>query len=133
MLSTAVVAEGNLLIPTIPDLLWGTIVFVIILVFFIVKGLPAINKLLDERRDAIDGGIQRAEKAQADANAVLERYTAQLAEAWLLTPPEVSRHLSVLKNAGVITSTRHGRYVSYELDLAAHVRLGTDLIEALLR
>ncbi|MGN6198417.1 F0F1 ATP synthase subunit B [Humibacter sp.] len=81
MLSTAVVAEGNLLIPTIPDLLWGTIVFVIILVFFIVKGLPAINKLLDERRDAIDGGIQRAEKAQADANAVLERYTAQLAEA----------------------------------------------------
>lgn len=59
--------------------------------------------------------------------------TAQLAEAWLLTPPEVSRHLSVLKNAGVITSTRHGRYVSYELDLAAHVRLGTDLIEALLR
>ena len=48
MLSTAVVAEGNLLIPTIPDLLWGTIVFVIILVFFIVKVLPAINKLLDE-------------------------------------------------------------------------------------
>ena len=42
-------------------------------------------------------------------------------------------NLSVLKNAGVITSTRHGRYVSYELDLAAHVRLGTDLIEALLR
>jgi DNA-binding transcriptional ArsR family regulator len=59
--------------------------------------------------------------------------TAQLAEAWLLTPPEVSRHLAVLKNAGVITSTRRGRFVGYELDLAANVRLGTDLIEALLR
>lgn len=59
--------------------------------------------------------------------------TAQLAEAWLLTPPEVSRHLAVLKNAGVITATRRGRYVSYELDLPANVRLGTDLIEALLR
>jgi DNA-binding transcriptional ArsR family regulator len=59
--------------------------------------------------------------------------TAQLAEAWLLTSPEVSRHLGVLKNAGVITSTRRGRYVSYELDLAANARLGTDLIEALLR
>jgi len=81
MLSAAVVAEGNLLLPTIPDLLWGTIVFVIVLVFFIVKALPAINKLLDERRDAIDGGIERAEKKQAEANAVLERYTAQLAEA----------------------------------------------------
>jgi DNA-binding transcriptional ArsR family regulator len=59
--------------------------------------------------------------------------TAQLADAWLLTPPEVSRHLAVLKNAGVITSTRRGRYVGYELDLAANARLGTDLIEALLR
>ena len=59
--------------------------------------------------------------------------TAQLAEAWLLTPPEVSRHLAVLKNAGVITATRRGRYVSYELDLPATARLGTDLIEALLR
>lgn len=81
MLSTAVVADENLLIPTIPDLLWGTIVFLIVLFFFIWKALPAINKLLDERRDAIDGGIKRAEEAQAEATAVLERYTAQLAEA----------------------------------------------------
>ncbi|QMU67593.1 DUF5937 family protein [Streptacidiphilus sp. P02-A3a] len=59
--------------------------------------------------------------------------TAQLAETWLLTPPEVSRHLAVLKSAGLITSTRRGRYVSYELDLLSTARLGTDLIEALLR
>ncbi|MFC1436717.1 DUF5937 family protein [Streptacidiphilus sp. N1-10] len=59
--------------------------------------------------------------------------TAQLADVWLLTPPEVSRHLAILKKAGVITSTRTGRYVSYELDLPANARLGTDLIQALLR
>ena len=59
--------------------------------------------------------------------------TAQLAEAWLLTSPEVSRHLAVLKNAGVITASRRGRYVSYELDLPVTAQLGTDLIEALLR
>ncbi|HEX4062499.1 MAG TPA: DUF5937 family protein [Streptosporangiaceae bacterium] len=59
--------------------------------------------------------------------------TAHLADAWLLTPPEVSRHLAILKNAGIVTPTRRGRYVSYELDLAANARLGTDLIEALLR
>ncbi|MHA6765709.1 DUF5937 family protein [Streptacidiphilus sp. PAMC 29251] len=59
--------------------------------------------------------------------------TAQLAEAWLLTAPEVSRHLAVLRNAGIVTSSRRGRYVGYELDLAANARLGTDLIEALLR
>jgi DNA-binding transcriptional ArsR family regulator len=59
--------------------------------------------------------------------------TAQLADAWLLTPPEVSRHLTILKNAGIVTPARQGRYVSYELDLAVNARLGTDLIEALLR
>jgi DNA-binding transcriptional ArsR family regulator len=59
--------------------------------------------------------------------------TAQLADTWLLTPPEVSRHLAILKKAGIVTSARRGRYVSYELDLAANARLGTDLIEALLR
>jgi DNA-binding transcriptional ArsR family regulator len=59
--------------------------------------------------------------------------TAQLAETWLLTPPEVSRHLAILKNAAVITAARRGRYVNYELDLTANARLGTDLIEALLR
>ncbi|WP_243063640.1 F0F1 ATP synthase subunit B [Humibacter sp. RRB41] len=81
--SAAAQAEGNPnpVIPAIPDLIWGTISFVIILVFFIWKALPAINKLLDERRDAIDGGLKRAEQAQNEAHAALEKYTAQLAEA----------------------------------------------------
>jgi len=70
-------------LPSVPDLIWGTLAFVILLVFFIWKILPRLNKLLDDRRDAIDGGIHRAEQAQAEANAVLERYTAQLADARL--------------------------------------------------
>ncbi|HWU47280.1 MAG TPA: F0F1 ATP synthase subunit B [Humibacter sp.] len=68
-------------LPAIPDLVWGTLAFIIVLVFFIRKVLPGLNKVLDERRDAIDGGIQRAEQAQAEANAALEHYTAQLTEA----------------------------------------------------
>jgi ATP synthase, F0 subunit b len=68
-------------LPAIPDLVWGTIAFVIVLVFFIWKVLPPLNKALDERRDAIDGGIDRAEKLQAEAHAALEHYTAQLADA----------------------------------------------------
>ena len=71
----------NPLIPTIPDLVWGTLAFVIVLAFFFWKFLPAINKALDARADAIEGGIQRAEEAQAKATAALEEYTAKLAEA----------------------------------------------------
>ena len=43
--------------------------------------VPRINEALDARSEAIDGGIKRAEEAQAEAQAALEKYNAQLAEA----------------------------------------------------
>jgi F-type H+-transporting ATPase subunit b len=73
--------EHSLLVPELPDLIWGTIAFVLILVVMIWKGVPAINAALDARTDAIEGGIKRAEEAQAEAQAALEKYNAQLAEA----------------------------------------------------
>jgi F-type H+-transporting ATPase subunit b len=73
-------ASPSVLIPAIPDLLWGTIAFVLILVVMIWKGVPRINAALDARVDAIEGGIKRAEEAQAEANAARDKYAAQLAE-----------------------------------------------------
>ncbi|MBI5162036.1 MAG: F0F1 ATP synthase subunit B, partial [Micrococcales bacterium] len=43
--------------------------------------VPRLNAALDERRDAIAGGLERAEKAQAEAAAAKDSYTDQLAEA----------------------------------------------------
>ncbi len=45
--------------------------------------------------------------------------TGELALAWDLTPPEVSRHLAVLRRAGLLTAERRGRYVHYAVDLPA--------------
>lgn len=59
--------------------------------------------------------------------------TGELAHAWELTPPEVSRHLAVLRRAGLLTSRRHGRYVRYSLNPADLTALGSDLLEAVLR
>ncbi|MFI9271036.1 DUF5937 family protein [Kitasatospora sp. NPDC052896] len=59
--------------------------------------------------------------------------TGELAAAWELTAPEVSRHLAVLRKAGLLTTHRRGRYVLYQLDLAGSARLGGDLLEAVLR
>jgi DNA-binding transcriptional ArsR family regulator len=59
--------------------------------------------------------------------------TGELARAWELTPPEVSRHLAVLRRAGLLTAERRGRYVQYTLDLSVVRALGTDLLAALLR
>ena len=71
----------SVLIPELPDLIWGTIAFVIILGFMLWKFVPSINAALDARSDAIAGGIKRADEAQAEAQAALAKYTAQLAEA----------------------------------------------------
>lgn len=73
-------ASPSVLIPAIPDLLWGTIAFALILIVMIWKGVPRINAALDARTDAIEGGIKRAEAAQAEANAARDAYQAQLAE-----------------------------------------------------
>ena len=77
-------AEGeshNPLLPETADLLWGAICFVVLLIFFWVKVLPSIKKTLDARADAIEGGIKKAENAQAEAAAALVKYNEQLAEA----------------------------------------------------
>ncbi|WP_055601900.1 helix-turn-helix domain-containing protein [Streptomyces aureus] len=58
---------------------------------------------------------------------------SELAHAWKLSPPEVSRHLTVLRHAGLLTAQRRGRYVHYTLDHTHIATLGTDLLTALLR
>ncbi|RRS01507.1 DUF5937 family protein [Glycomyces terrestris] len=59
--------------------------------------------------------------------------TGELAHAWELTAPEVSRHLAVLRRAGLLTPERHGRYVRYGLNVSDLTALGPDLLAAVLR
>lgn len=59
--------------------------------------------------------------------------TGELADSNGITAPEVSRHLSVLKKAGLVTTRRRGRYVLHQLDLTAVSRLGSDFLEGVLR
>ncbi|WP_019544981.1 F0F1 ATP synthase subunit B [Streptomyces sulphureus] len=73
--------EQNPLIPPIPELVIGLLAFAIVFFFLWKKLLPNINKVLDERREAIEGGIEKAEAAQQEANDVLQQYKDQLAEA----------------------------------------------------
>jgi DNA-binding transcriptional ArsR family regulator len=44
-----------------------------------------------------------------------ELTTAELAERFNMTAPSISRHLSVLENAGLVTSERKGQRVLYRL------------------
>ncbi|RJQ87461.1 F0F1 ATP synthase subunit B [Amycolatopsis panacis] len=77
-------AEGethNPIIPDISELILGFVAFLILL--FVLKKfvVPRFEKAYEERAQKIEGGIERAEKAQAEAEAALTEYKAQLADA----------------------------------------------------
>ena len=71
----------NPLLPSWPEFIIGTILFVLVFGFLAKIGLPRIMKTLEERHDQIEGGINRADEAQAEAQAVLQQYRAQLDDA----------------------------------------------------
>jgi len=71
----------NPLIPAWYDIIWSAVCFVIILFVMWKVALPKMKTLLDERAASIEGNIAKADEAQRKAEAALEQYTAQLAEA----------------------------------------------------
>ena len=72
---------GPLLPEHIEELFVGLILFAIILAVMWKVVVPMFEKTYAERTAAIQGGIQKAEAAQAAAAAALEEYKAQLATA----------------------------------------------------
>jgi len=74
-------SSTNPLVPTWQELIIGTICFV--LVFGVLSRLlmPRIMQTLAQRTDQIEGGLARADEAQAEAKQLLEQYRQQLAEA----------------------------------------------------
>ena len=74
-------AEHNPIIPLWQELVLGTVAFAIIAFVLMKFVFPRMEETFRARVDAIEGGIKRAEQAQAEANKLLEQYKAQLAEA----------------------------------------------------
>jgi len=74
-------AGHNPLIPAWYDIIWSGVCFVVILLVVWKVALPKMYALLDARSAAIEGNIAKADEAQKQAEAALEEYTKQLAEA----------------------------------------------------
>lgn len=73
--------EPSILLPAAYDVVWSLIVFIIVFLLFWKYVLPKFQEVLAEREDRIKGGIERAEVAQKEAKAALEKNNAELAEA----------------------------------------------------
>lgn len=78
---TAAGADKPPLIPHIPELIFGFVMLGIVYLVVAKKVVPNIERAYEERRAAIEGGMKQAEEAQAQAQAALQSYEAQLAEA----------------------------------------------------
>lgn len=73
--------EPNILMPALYDIVWSLVAFAILLFVFWKFVLPMVKKVLEERTEKIEGGIERAEAAQREAKEALDKYNEQLAEA----------------------------------------------------
>ena len=71
----------NPLIPPVGEIIIGTITFGILCLVLFKFVVPRFEEVFRARREAIEGGIERAEAMQVEARAALEQYRAQLAEA----------------------------------------------------
>ena len=81
MLYLAQSGTQNPLVPNLTEVITGLIAFFIVFGVISKLLLPRIQQTLQERTDAIEGGLHRAEEAQAEAARLLDQYKAQLAEA----------------------------------------------------
>jgi F-type H+-transporting ATPase subunit b len=71
----------NPIFPIWEEIVVGSVAFAVLCFVLIKFVFPQMEKTFQARVDAIEGGIKRAETAQAEANQLLEQYKTQLAEA----------------------------------------------------
>jgi F-type H+-transporting ATPase subunit b len=120
----------NPLIPNLTELIVGIVTFGIIFFALWKVLVPRLNQTLAERTDKIEGGLQRAEETQAEADATLARYREQLAEA----RHEAARLREEAREQGaqIIAEMREqAQAEGRRLVEAAHVQIEADRQQAL--
>ena len=73
--------EHNPLLPPLGEIIIGLIAFGIVLLVMFKFVAPRFEQVFRARREAIEGGMERAEAMQAEAQAALEQYRAQLSDS----------------------------------------------------
>src|SRR5258707_6522656 len=73
--------EPNVILPHIPEIIVGSIAFALLCYVLMKFVFPRMEATFQARVEAIEGGIKKAEEAQAEAGRLLEQYRLQLAEA----------------------------------------------------
>ena len=73
--------KPNILLPATPELIYGTIAFLLVFGFMLVFVFPRARQALKEREERIRGSLESAEEARSEADRLLDEYRAKLADA----------------------------------------------------
>lgn len=71
----------NVLLPEVNEIIWGGIGFLVVLFFMIKFGFPAAKRAMSDRTAKIQGDLDAAEQAKADALAVKADYESKVGDA----------------------------------------------------
>lgn len=71
----------ELLVPELPELIWGLVAFLVLFGFMSKWVFPKANTMLDERRARIQGQLEQAEATRQEAEQLRAQYAEQLADA----------------------------------------------------
>jgi F-type H+-transporting ATPase subunit b len=125
ILADSSVNLGNPILPEWPEFIIGVIAFFIVFFFLWKKAGPAIRKTLEERTEAIEGGLKQAEIAQAEAAKVKADAQAQLAELRHSTAD--IRAKAQAEGAALVEQARSDANAQKEAIIAsAHTQLDAD-------
>mgnify|MGYP000019279016 CR=1 FL=1 len=89
--------EHNVLLPAAPDVIWGGLSFLVIVVLFSKFVMPRMRVMTAERSAKIEGGLKQAEQSQEEAGALLAQYREALASA--------NKEAADIRNAAVAERT----------------------------
>jgi F-type H+-transporting ATPase subunit b len=114
----------------IVELVAGGIAFLLVFGVLGKFALPKIKQTLEERADAIEGGLQRAEQAQAEAHNVLKEYKAQLAQA--REEAATIRTEAQTDRAAIVEEARNeARQAAGQVTAAAEAQIAADRAQAI--
>ncbi|GAA3744914.1 F0F1 ATP synthase subunit B [Salinactinospora qingdaonensis] len=122
-------AEENVLRIHLDEFVFGFIAFLIVL-GVVYRMWPRLSTALDERANQIEGGIERARKAEAEAEEIRQQYREKLDEAHRQYAQELEKAKE--QRAAIIAEAREEAQVEARRVIdAAHAQIEADRQHAL--
>ena len=119
----------NPLIPHTAELIVGAIAFTLLFLVLRKFVVPMFEKAFTARTEAIQGGIERAEKAQVEAQRALTQYTEQLSKAQ--SEAQTLREEARVQGAAIIEDLRaKAQEEAARITAAAHASIEAERQQA---